>query len=118
MSIRLPEFDSPCRRQIYKEKETCAFNFRYRIGITNDFRDSFAFIDYKVYGELKIFDACYTAGVDRKEDGSISVFLNFKKVGEYKAKSEAVSMVRKLLSEAPCGFFDENKDILLDDLLG
>ncbi len=44
------------------------------------------------------------------------MFLNFKKVGEFKSKSEAVSLLRKLLAEAPCGFFDENKGILLDDL--
>jgi hypothetical protein len=91
-------------------------NFRYRIGVINDFRDSFSFIDYKVYGELKIFDACRVAGVDRKEDGSISVFLNFKKVGEFKSKSEAVSKLRELLGNAPCSFFDENKDVLLKDL--
>ena len=92
-------------------------NFRYRIGVINDFRDSFAFIDYKEYGTLKIFDACRTSGVDRKEDGSIAVFLNFKKVGQFKSKSEAVSLLKKLLAEAPCSFFDENKDVLLSDLL-
>jgi hypothetical protein len=85
--------------------------------VINDFRDSFAFIDYKVYGTLKVFDACWTAGVDRKEDGSISIFLNFKKVGEYKSRSEAVSMVRKLLNEAPDKFFKENEDVLLKDLV-
>ena len=91
-------------------------NFRYRIGVINDFRDSFAFIDYREYGTLKIFDACRTAGVDRKEDGSIAVFLNFKKVGEFKSKSEAVSELKRLLADAPDNFFDENKDVLLKDL--
>lgn len=82
----------------------------------NDFRDSYAFIDYKVYGELEVFDACYTAGVDWNSAGSISIFLNFKKVGEFKSKSQAVSMVNKLLADAPCKFFDENKEVLLKDL--
>ena len=44
------------------------------------------------------------------------MFLNFKKVGEFKSKSEAVSMVKNLLAQAPCEFFNENKDVLLKGL--
>jgi hypothetical protein len=69
-----------------------------------------------VYGELKVFDACYTCGVDRKEDGSIAVFLNFKKLGEFKSKQEALTMIKKLIEEAPCNFFKENRDVLVKDL--
>lgn len=47
---------------------------------------------------------------------SIHVFLNFKKVGEFKKKSEAYAAVRKLIEEAPTDFFEENKALLLDDL--
>ena len=83
-------------------------NFRYRIGVINDFRDSYAFIEYKEYGTLKIFDACRTSGVDRKEDGSVAVFLNFKKVGQFKSKSEAVSLLKKLLAEAALGIKEIN----------
>lgn len=92
-------------------------DLRYRIGVINDFRDSFSFIDYKEYGTLKVYDACRTSGFKKQGDGNIHVFLNFKKVGMYKAKSEAVSAIRKLLAGAPCSFFEENKDVLLKDLL-
>jgi hypothetical protein len=86
------------------------------VGVINDFRDSFSFIDYKVFGELKVFDACWTAGSDRNSAGTITVFLNFNKVGEYKSKQEAYEVVKRLIDEAPCGFFNENKNLLLDDL--
>lgn len=86
------------------------------MGVINDFRDSYSFIEYKVYGTLKVFDASYSAGSDIMMAGTISIFLNFKKVGEFKSKSEAVSMLKKLIDEAPCEFFKENKMVLLKDL--
>ena len=82
----------------------------------NDFRDSFAFIDYKVYGTLEVFDACWTGGENWNPTGTISIFLNLTKIGEFKSKSEAVSMLKKLLDEAPHEFFDENKEELLKGL--
>lgn len=82
----------------------------------NEFRDSFAFVDYQTFGKLEVFDACWVGGVNKIQDGNIHVFLNFKKVGEFKAKLEAVSMLRNLISEAPDRFFEENKDVLLKDL--
>jgi hypothetical protein len=84
--------------------------------VINDFRDSFAFVDYRVFGALEVFDACWTAGVDDIQDGNIHVFLNFKKVGMFKSKLEAVSMLKKLIGEAPHGWFEENKEVLLKDL--
>jgi len=48
--------------------------------------------------------------------GSIHVFLNFRKVGEFKKKEEARQAILKLLEEAPNSFFEENKNVLLKDL--
>ena len=89
------------------------------MGVLNDFRDSFSFIDYKVYGELEIFDACIISGEEWDHSGDIGVFLNFELVGRFKVKSEAVSMLKKLISEAPRdaqAFFTENMDVLLKNL--
>jgi hypothetical protein len=91
-------------------------NERYRIGIINDYRGSFAFIDYKVFGELKVYDACWTQGVAKIQDGKIHVFLNFKKVGCFDKKSEAASKLRELIEQAPCSWFEENKEVLLKGL--
>lgn len=44
------------------------------------------------------------------------MFLNFKKVAVCKAKSEAVSVIKRLISEAPHRWFEEQKEILLEDL--
>jgi hypothetical protein len=88
--------------------------------VLNDFRDSFSFIDYKVYGTLEIFDACIISGEEWNESGDIGVFLNFELVGRFKAKSEAVSMLNKLISEAPKDakrFFEDNQEVLLKNLL-
>lgn len=91
-------------------------NDRYRISIINDFRDSFAFVDYKVFGELKVYDACHVQGNTRTWEQNIHVFLNFKKVGCFKTKSEAVSKIRELIKQAPCSWFEENQNVLLKDL--
>jgi hypothetical protein len=73
-------------------------------------------VDYKVYGTLKIFDACKISSTERDDAGAIHVFLNFKKVAECKAKSEAVSVIKRLIAEAPSEWFEEQKEILLEDL--
>ena len=111
MRVRLPLV--PPKLNIWRY---CVIDIRYRIGIINDFQDSFSFISYKVYGRLEIYDASRSAGNEKIQDAKIYVFLNLKKVGEFKSKSEAVSMVRRLIAEAPCSWFEENKDILLEDL--
>lgn len=83
----------------------------------NEFRDSFAFIDYQVFGTLEVFDACRCSSEDWNSSGSIHVFLNFKKVGEYKSKQEAYQAIKKLLDSAPHEFFKQNKGVLIEDLL-
>ena len=96
-----------------------AFTIEGALVKINDFRNSFAFIEYKSFGDgrMQVWDACWTAGPDRNHAGTIAVFLNFKKVGEFKSKSEAVSAIMKLLEKAPNSFFDENKSVLLRDLV-
>jgi hypothetical protein len=79
---------------------------RYRIGVINDFRDSFSFIEWKSYGDGKMqhWDACTVKGEHRgyqESTDAIHVFLNFKKVGEFKDTASAEALLRKLLREAP-----------------
>lgn len=78
---------------------------RYRIGVINDFRNSYSFVDYQQWGDkVKVWDASRTSSAHRGyalPDDSISVFLNFKKLQEFKTTEGANQLVRKLLSEAP-----------------
>jgi len=91
------------------------------VGVINDFQNSFSFIDFKDYGQLKIFDACFTKGekVCNTSSDDISIFLNFKKVGSFKVKLQAQAFLKQLISEAPSEareFFVENQNVLLDNL--
>ena len=70
---------------------------------------------------MEVFDACWTCGQEPDDCGDIGVFLNFKLLGRFKTKSETVSMLIKIIDEAPAGdcrkFFEENKNVLLKNLL-
>ena len=79
-------------------------SIRYRIGIINDFKSVFAYVDYKKFGIVEILDACAITtehrGYNITKD-SIGVFLNYKLVGETKSKAEALKMVEALIEKAP-----------------
>lgn len=77
---------------------------RYRIGVINDYRQTFSFVDYQDFGAMQVWDACWVKGEHRgynKASDSIGVFLNFKMVGEFKDTASAEALLRKLLREAP-----------------
>lgn len=87
----------------------------------NDFQAVKAFIDYKEFGggQARYFEACLVTTVDRDDNGDIAVFLNFKQLGRFKKKSEALALVKKLLAGAPrlaLSDFEEHKGVLLDSL--
>lgn len=77
---------------------------RYRIGIIDDFKNEYAFVDYRDYGGIQIWDACRVASAHRGyhlQEDSIHVFLNLNKVGEYHTRHEAEGVIKKLLLDAP-----------------
>lgn len=72
----------------------------------NEFRDEFSFIDYQQWTpEVKQWGVCKVGGGEPpkylKPDDCICVFLNFKKLGEFKDKASANVLIRKLLDNAP-----------------
>ena len=76
----------------------------------DDFHDAYAFMEYREYGDeaqVKIFSAFATNGQEPNHGGDIGIFLNFKLVGRFKKKSEALAVVRKLIEEAPTRDFKE-----------
>lgn len=73
----------------------------------DDFHDAYAFMEWREYGELKVFNAFCTNGKEPNHGGDIGVFLNFKLVGKFKKKSEALELVRKLIAEAPSKDFEK-----------
>jgi hypothetical protein len=82
---------------------------RYRIGVINDFKNTYAFIDYQNYGTLHIWDGCATSGVHKGyqlADDHIYIFLNFKQIKKTKSYSEAEETIIHLLREAPVDLSD------------
>ncbi len=77
---------------------------RYRIGLIDDFRNEFSFVDYRDFGGLQVWNACRIGMAHRGHqlsDDSIHVFLNFKKVGIYQDRQAANTVLSRLLSAAP-----------------
>lgn len=89
------------------------------MGVINDFQDSVGFLDYKVYGSLEVFDASYVKGGEPDHTGDIGVFLNFKLLGRFKTKQQALAFIKQLIREAPPGaqeFFAAHQSVLLENL--
>jgi hypothetical protein len=88
---------------------------RYRIAVVDDFRNEFSFVEYKQYPrDMRIWDACKVSGPReyQKATDCITVFLNYKEVGKFKTREDALNLIRRLLEEAPVNL-DEFKDYLL-----
>ncbi len=80
----------------------------------DDFHDAYAFMEYREYGEdaqMKLFGAFSTNGDNPNHGGEICVFLNFKLLGRFKKKSEALAMVKRLIAEAPSRDFEKYDSI-------
>lgn len=76
----------------------------YRIGVIDDFKNSYSFIQVQQYGDLKIWDGSNSSGPKptyQKSDDAIWVFLNFKKVQTFHSRSAAVELIRRLIVESP-----------------
>ena len=90
---------------------------KYRIGIIDDFRNTFSFIDGKLYGENYFFSAGKFGGKKgyQKFDDAIHVFLNFKKIGVFKIREDANKAIKKLIDDCPKQFksdFEQQREYL------
>lgn len=79
---------------------------RYRIGVIDDFNSTFAFIDYRTFGDgrMQVWDACKISTAHRGHalsTDSIAVFLNFNKLGNFKIREEADRLINKLILDSP-----------------
>jgi hypothetical protein len=89
----------------------------------NTYRDVKAFLEYHEYGDqaqLKIFNASEAQGVTRKDVGEIIIFKNYTEIGRFKAKHEALTLLRSLIAAAPTGArkdFSEYFDMIFKSLL-
>lgn len=91
---------------------------RYRIGIINDFKATTTVVDYQKWGIMTQLDAFEVGGQHRgyqeSADG-IWIFLNFERVAMVKSKTEAVSILNKLVQNCPREFLsdlEKEKEIL------
>lgn len=88
---------------------------RYRIGVINDFRNSYGYIDYQQWTpEVKQWSCFKTENerVPQQSDDAIHVFLNFKKVGLFKETKAAKECIAKLLDDAPASMMEFRSYIL------
>lgn len=82
-----------------------SFNIRFRIAIINDFRNTYACVDYKKFGEdVMILDAWLLSPAHRGynlRDDDIGIFLNYEQKLRTKSKQEALEFVDKLIEGSP-----------------
>ena len=85
---------------------------QYRIGLINDFKNTYSFVDYREIGiekVLKLWDACTVGGAHRGyqlAEDNLWIFLNFEKVLVTKSREEARAKIRELLDNAPVDLTD------------
>lgn len=76
----------------------------YRIAIINDFRSTFACIDYKNFGATMTLGAwLHEPSVKHRQHPSddIGIFLNYNQIKRTKNKAEAIKIINELLEDAP-----------------
>ncbi len=83
----------------------------YRIGVIDDIRGTTSVIQMKQFGEMKVFDAWQITSNDVGEE--IHVFLNFKKLAQFRSRSSAKNKIMELVNKAPDIFFREQVEYLL-----
>lgn len=73
--------------------------------VENDYRNSHCKIEHRWFSHLAFFfEASWTAGLAPTKsdaDQKIHVILNRQEIGAYRAKEEAVGIIRKLIHDAP-----------------
>ena len=85
---------------------------QYRIGLINDFKNTYSFVDYREIGVAKVlqlWDACTVGSAHRGyqlAEDNLWIFLNFEKVLVTTSKDEARAKIRELLDNAPVDLTD------------
>ncbi len=84
----------------------------------NDFKNTTTVVDFQKYGIMQILDAWEVGSAHRGyqvASDAIHIFLNFEKVAVVKSRSEAISVLKKLVENCPKeskSDFEEYKEIL------
>lgn len=87
---------------------------KYRIAVLNDFRNCTAFVDCRKYGETFIYGGCLIGpGTKKRQEpkDSITIFLNYQQVGDFKSKTDAMRFLEKLIAETPKEFVREMEEL-------
>jgi hypothetical protein len=97
--------------------------FRYRVAVNNNFKQLYAYLDYKQFGVVSDFVA-FSGNSSGPNEGEtlqcIGVYLNYKCAGILKSKAEALALIEKLISLAPLEArkdYEAYKGILLNTLV-
>lgn len=76
----------------------------YRIGVINDFKNAWCFVDYKKFGEVTsvvaLLNKCQHKGFDEKDD-AIHIFINLKKCLITKDKKTALLFINDIINTSP-----------------
>lgn len=94
-------------------------NFRYRVAIDNDFRNVYAYLDYKSMGQMTLFEACEISSTPEGNAG-IEVFLSYKRTVFVQSKKEARLELKRLISDCPIDAkkdYEQYKELLFRSLL-
>lgn len=88
---------------------------RCRIAVLNEFRNNYAFIDFKKFGITRSSTAGWVAWPHKgyvEKDDRICVFLNYEQVCKTTARVEAEAALEELIGESPPemrGFIEDEK---------
>lgn len=84
----------------------------------NDFKKTLAVVDYKRFPQVKILDAFIVPHENDDKKPCITIFLNYKIVGQFSKKQEAKDFVWKLVRthKEVEEFVGENVEYLLKGL--
>ena len=75
-------------------------NIHHRVAIINDYRDSFAFIEYNNWGSLEVCNASVSKSTSYSDTG-IHIFINYNKISVCSSKEEAEQWIIKLINSFP-----------------
>jgi hypothetical protein len=74
------------------------------LAVRNDFKNTYAYLNFFKSGEHEDFVACATGGEHKgyqEKDDVIGIFVNFNEVALVKSKAEARKILDKLIKDCP-----------------
>ena len=81
-------------------------NWRYRVAVLNDFRNTYAFIDFKKFGPVTHLEVCEVKGPMPERvasDDGIGIFVNWKRLVVVQDRASALYLLEDLIVKAPEG---------------